>query len=194
MKCTYIQHSTCLASTIVQKNFFEFHFGCFIFYFFNDVKIIAMVYFVYDFTKFLLQLEVIRKMAEIVGFNLDTVEGFYCLNFPLCFIYIIYSVFFLFLTFMHFILVLLLHPFSFSFFLTFSFVLVIVSSSLELFIFCLFLCQKNFQIVPGMLVPGGSFANMVGMIAARHNHFPHVRMEGWKSVQIQTCFIFILRR
>eukprot|EP01147_Barroeca_monosierra_P000560 gene560-3877_t len=55
----------------------------------------------------LMELEVIRKMAEIVGFNLDTVEG--------------------------------------------------------------------------MLVPGGSFANMVGMIAARHNHFPHVRMEGWKS-------------
>ncbi|EGD74373.1 hypothetical protein PTSG_06384 [Salpingoeca rosetta] len=32
----------------------------------------------------------------------------------------------------------------------------------------------------GMLVPGGSFANFVAMVAARHHAFPHVRMDGWK--------------
>eukprot|EP00730_Choanoeca_flexa_P017345 TRINITY_DN8339_c0_g1_i1.p1 TRINITY_DN8339_c0_g1~~TRINITY_DN8339_c0_g1_i1.p1 ORF type:complete len:529 (+),score=132.43 TRINITY_DN8339_c0_g1_i1:108-1694(+) len=31
----------------------------------------------------------------------------------------------------------------------------------------------------GILVPGGSYANMVGMITARHKHFPHVRLQGW---------------
>ena len=34
----------------------------------------------------------------------------------------------------------------------------------------------------GVLVPGGSFANFQAMVLARHHHFPHVRLDGWKPV------------
>lgn len=32
----------------------------------------------------------------------------------------------------------------------------------------------------GIVVPGGSYANMIGFYAARHLKFPHVRQEGWR--------------
>ena len=33
--------------------------------------------------------------------------------------------------------------------------------------------------IDGILVPGGSAANMITFLAARHKHFPHVRNKGW---------------
>eukprot|EP00049_Salpingoeca_infusionum_P002085 m.53943 g.53943 ORF g.53943 m.53943 type:complete len:358 (+) comp11378_c1_seq2:272-1345(+) len=33
----------------------------------------------------------------------------------------------------------------------------------------------------GSLVPGGTYANLTGMIIARHKYFPHVRMEGFRA-------------
>jgi glutamate/tyrosine decarboxylase-like PLP-dependent enzyme len=33
--------------------------------------------------------------------------------------------------------------------------------------------------VDGTVVPGGTYANMLGLLVARNWKFPHVRMEGW---------------
>jgi glutamate/tyrosine decarboxylase-like PLP-dependent enzyme len=33
--------------------------------------------------------------------------------------------------------------------------------------------------IDGTLNPGGSMSNMMAMLAARHEHFPHVRNKGW---------------
>ncbi|EKX34119.1 hypothetical protein GUITHDRAFT_166293 [Guillardia theta CCMP2712] len=35
--------------------------------------------------------------------------------------------------------------------------------------------------VDGVFAPGGSYANMVALIVARNQHFPHVREHGWRS-------------
>jgi glutamate/tyrosine decarboxylase-like PLP-dependent enzyme len=35
--------------------------------------------------------------------------------------------------------------------------------------------------IDGLFVPGGSYANMVALMVARNEAFPHVRQEGWKS-------------
>jgi len=37
------------------------------------------------------------------------------------------------------------------------------------------------ETVDGATCPGGSMAIMMSLLAARHEHFPHVRMEGWKG-------------
>lgn len=34
--------------------------------------------------------------------------------------------------------------------------------------------------IDGTLNPGGTMSNMMALLAARQEHFPHVRMEGWK--------------
>ena len=34
--------------------------------------------------------------------------------------------------------------------------------------------------IEGALCPGGTMSNMLAFLAARHEHFPHVRMQGWK--------------
>jgi glutamate/tyrosine decarboxylase-like PLP-dependent enzyme len=39
----------------------------------------------------------------------------------------------------------------------------------------------NVETADGCFNPGGSMANFVGFIAARHLHFPHVREDGWQS-------------
>ena len=33
--------------------------------------------------------------------------------------------------------------------------------------------------IDGILVPGGSAANIIALLAARHSRFPHVRAKGW---------------
>ncbi|EDQ93000.1 uncharacterized protein MONBRDRAFT_19231 [Monosiga brevicollis MX1] len=40
----------------------------------------------------------------------------------------------------------------------------------------------------GIMVPGGSYANLVGLITARHHHFPHVRLEGWRGDERPVIF------
>lgn len=35
--------------------------------------------------------------------------------------------------------------------------------------------------VDGTLNPGGTMSNMMALLAARHEHFPHVRTEGWRG-------------
>lgn len=35
--------------------------------------------------------------------------------------------------------------------------------------------------VDGTLNPGGTMSNIMALLAARHEHFPHVRKEGWKD-------------
>ena len=32
----------------------------------------------------------------------------------------------------------------------------------------------------GVMNPGGTMSNIMSVLVARHHHFPHVRMEGWK--------------
>jgi len=34
--------------------------------------------------------------------------------------------------------------------------------------------------IDGTLNPGGTMGNMMALLAARQEHFPHVRLEGWK--------------
>ena len=34
--------------------------------------------------------------------------------------------------------------------------------------------------IDGTLNPGGTMGNMMAILAARQEHFPHVRLEGWK--------------
>ena len=35
--------------------------------------------------------------------------------------------------------------------------------------------------IDGVLSPGGTMSNILAFLAARHEHFPHVRREGWKA-------------
>ena len=35
--------------------------------------------------------------------------------------------------------------------------------------------------IDGTMNPGGTMSNMMALLAARHEHFPHVRLEGWKA-------------
>ena len=42
--------------------------------------------------------------------------------------------------------------------------------------------------VDGTLNPGGTMSNMMALLAARHEHFPHVRMEGWKPEDRPVAF------
>ena len=39
----------------------------------------------------------------------------------------------------------------------------------------------NPEKLDGIFNPGGSMSLMTSFICARHTHFPHVRMEGWKA-------------
>ena len=40
----------------------------------------------------------------------------------------------------------------------------------------------------GIFVPGGSYANMVGLLLARDAAFPHVRSEGWRGHERAVVF------
>lgn len=42
--------------------------------------------------------------------------------------------------------------------------------------------------VDGVLAPGGSAANTIALLAARHAAFPHVREEGWKPGDKPVCY------
>jgi len=42
--------------------------------------------------------------------------------------------------------------------------------------------------IDGILCPGGSAANMIALLAARHRTFPHVRQEGWKPEDKPVCY------
>lgn len=57
---------------------------------------------------------------------------------------------------------------------------------------CIKLIGKGFgfaeENVDGILTPGGSIANMIGMLAARHHYFPHVREEGWRAEDRPVCY------
>jgi glutamate/tyrosine decarboxylase-like PLP-dependent enzyme len=37
------------------------------------------------------------------------------------------------------------------------------------------------ETVDGTFNPGGSMSNIMSTLCARHEHFPHVRMEGWRQ-------------
>lgn len=37
------------------------------------------------------------------------------------------------------------------------------------------LCEYDPSKADGILVPGGTFANITSLMVARHEHFPHVR-------------------
>jgi len=49
---------------------------------------------------------------------------------------------------------------------------------------CIKLFGKEFgfkeEHIDGTLNPGGTMSNMMALLAARHEHFPHVRLDGWK--------------
>ena len=40
----------------------------------------------------------------------------------------------------------------------------------------------------GLLCPGGSYSNLISMLAARHTHFPHVKADGWRATDRPVCF------
>ena len=40
----------------------------------------------------------------------------------------------------------------------------------------------------GLLCPGGSYSNLMSMLAARHIHFPLVKTEGWRAADRPVCF------
>mmetsp|Transcript_18073 Transcript_18073/g.30841 ORF Transcript_18073/g.30841 Transcript_18073/m.30841 type:complete len:469 (+) Transcript_18073:27-1433(+) len=42
--------------------------------------------------------------------------------------------------------------------------------------------------IDGTLNPGGSMSNMMALLAARQEHFPHVRNEGWKAEDKPVAF------
>ena len=42
--------------------------------------------------------------------------------------------------------------------------------------------------VDGTMNPGGTMSNMMAFLAARHEHFPHVRKEGWKPEDKPVAF------
>lgn len=42
--------------------------------------------------------------------------------------------------------------------------------------------------IDGSLNPGGSMSNMMALLAARHEHFPHVRQEGWRAEDRPVAF------
>jgi len=42
--------------------------------------------------------------------------------------------------------------------------------------------------IDGVLAPGGSAANIIALLAARHRAFPHVREEGWKPGDKPVCY------
>jgi len=46
----------------------------------------------------------------------------------------------------------------------------------------------NPETVDGCLNPGGSMSNMMSVLCARHEHFPHVRMEGWSPEDKPVAF------
>jgi len=54
-----------------------------------------------------------------------------------------------------------------------------------------FFCKQfgfNEETCDGTLNPGGSMSNIMAFLAARHEHFPHVRMEGWKPEDKPVAF------
>ena len=40
----------------------------------------------------------------------------------------------------------------------------------------------------GVMNPGGTMSNIMSVLVARHHHFPHVRMEGWKPEDQPVAF------
>ena len=38
----------------------------------------------------------------------------------------------------------------------------------------------NTETAEGCMNPGGTMSNIMALLVARHEHFPHVRMEGWQ--------------
>ena len=42
--------------------------------------------------------------------------------------------------------------------------------------------QFGFEIekIDGCMNPGGSISNLMALLCAREQHFPHVRQEGWR--------------
>ena len=40
----------------------------------------------------------------------------------------------------------------------------------------------------GIVVPGGSYANLIAFYVARHRKFPHVRQEGWRATDRPVVF------
>jgi len=48
--------------------------------------------------------------------------------------------------------------------------------------------QMNTETVDGVFAPGGSYANMVSMLVARNEFFPHVREDGWNAEDRPVAF------
>ena len=46
----------------------------------------------------------------------------------------------------------------------------------------------NPETVDGTLNPGGTMSNMMALLAARHEHFPHVRKDGWRPEDQPVAF------
>lgn len=44
------------------------------------------------------------------------------------------------------------------------------------------------ETVDGTFNPGGSMSNIMSALCARHEHFPHVRMEGWRPEDRPVAF------
>ena len=40
----------------------------------------------------------------------------------------------------------------------------------------------------GVMNPGGTMSNIMGLLVARNEHFPHVRLEGWKTEDLPVAF------
>ena len=60
---------------------------------------------------------------------------------------------------------------------------------------CIKLFGKHFgfkeEDIDGTLNPGGSMSNIMALMAARHEHFPHVRKDGWQPEDQAVAFTAI---